>query len=651
MAEQKIGTLFWEIEADTKKFDKGAKKTEKQVKTLGQKFSNLGKIITTGFAVAAVAGIAKVSKELILAASDAEETRNKFDVVFRDIAIAAEESATDLSTNFGLSSTAARTLLSDTGDLLTGFGFTQESALDLSTEVNKLAVDLASFTNFSGGAEGASQALTKALLGERESVKALGISILDVDVKAKVLENTQAGLTFETERQAKAFATLQIAQEQSQNAIGDFARSSESFANQQRIAAAAVDDLSVALGQNLLPIATQMTTVFGNLTRAFADAVTEANNVNSVIKDLGDGTLDAEVSLQTLTDTLARLTAEKIAGSALGYRRGLDEELAKVTALIEAYGIQDLFLIKNKESKDALARSTEDLARTEEERSQLALEEEAQRLIALNEYLDLVNDEYAQTEQGKIDLLQQQIEMWEEYAETAVNTLPKVTEILEALRDQMEEMTETNEETFSDLIGSDDEWTEAYIENLDRQREADDALAAHRAELAVAEELLNQQRLAAATNLFSGLSELFAAAGIESRGLLIAQKAASAISAGINSGVAFTKTLVDGGPFPINVIAAAGVLASGIAQQIKILSTPIPAFAKGGDFVTNGPQAIMVGDNPGGRERVQVTPMGSPNVNGPGSVPIHVTVILNKKPILDVVRNGNRTGQLVLETR
>ena len=35
-----------------------------------------------------------------------------------------------------------------------GFGFTQEEALKLSTEVNKLAVDLASFTNFSGGAEG-----------------------------------------------------------------------------------------------------------------------------------------------------------------------------------------------------------------------------------------------------------------------------------------------------------------------------------------------------------------------------------------------------------------------------------------------------------------------------------------------------------------
>jgi hypothetical protein len=48
-----------------------------------------------------------------------------------------------------------------------------------------------------------------------------------------------------------------------------------------------------------------------------------------------------------------------------------------------------------------------------------------------------------------------------------------------------------------------------------------------------------------------------------------------------------------------------------------IASTPPPKFAKGGDFVTNGAQMIMVGDNPGGKERVQITPLSSPNYNGP----------------------------------
>jgi hypothetical protein len=45
----------------------------------------------------------------------------------------------------------------------------------------------------------------------------------------------------------------------------------------------------------------------------------------------------------------------------------------------------------------------------------------------------------------------------------------------------------------------------------------------------------------------------------------------------------------------------------------------IPGFASGGDFVTSGPRLIMVGDNPGGRERVQITPLSSPNISGPNS--------------------------------
>jgi len=208
----------------------------------------------------AVVGLAvtAVSVGLIKMASDAEETASKFAVVFKDVSEEAAAAAKNLSENFGLSSVAAKTLLGDTGDLLTGFGFTGKAALDLSTQVNELAVDLASFTNYSGGAEGASQALTKALLGERESVKSLGISILEVDVKAKMLELTQQGLTFETERQAKAYATLLIAQEQSKNAIGDFARTSEGFANQMRILKGRVSDLGVALGEKLLPMATEM---------------------------------------------------------------------------------------------------------------------------------------------------------------------------------------------------------------------------------------------------------------------------------------------------------------------------------------------------------------------------------------------------------
>ena len=39
----------------------------------------------------------------------------------------------------------------------------------------------------------------------------------------------------------------------------------------------------------------------------------------------------------------------------------------------------------------------------------------------------------------------------------------------------------------------------------------------------------------------------------------------------------------------------------------------MPSYAKGGDFITNGPQKIIVGDNASGRERVTITPLPSTN--------------------------------------
>ncbi len=66
--------------------------------------------------------------------------------------------------------------------------------------------------------------------------------------------------------------------------------------------------------------------------------------------------------------------------------------------------------------------------------------------------------------------------------------------------------------------------------------------------------------------------------------------------------------------FPFTIPVAALALGEGLARAAAIRATPL---ALGGDFVTSGPQLLMVGDNPGGQERVQVTPLSSPNVNGP----------------------------------
>ena len=59
--------------------------------------------------------------------------------------------------------------------------------------------------------------------------------------------------------------------------------------------------------------------------------------------------------------------------------------------------------------------------------------------------------------------------------------------------------------------------------------------------------------------------------------------------------------------------------ASAAAQSGIIAAQQPPAFARGGSFITGGQQMIMVGDNAGGRERVDITPLSSPDFGDAGS--------------------------------
>lgn len=246
--------------------DKQLDNTEKSADDLSDSAKFLrGSLAAVGGVIATI-GFTRLSSSLVKAASDAEETANKFNVVFRSIRQDADQAAEALADGFGLAGSEAQKLLSNTGDLLAGFGFTQDQALELSTTLNSLAVDLASFTNIEGGATRASAALTSALLGEREAIKSLGIAINEADIEQLAEDK---GIVGELTRQQKAILTLELAVKQSGNAIGDFARSQESYANQARIFDAALTNLSETIGEKLLPFATEAIGVLTDLTNAW----------------------------------------------------------------------------------------------------------------------------------------------------------------------------------------------------------------------------------------------------------------------------------------------------------------------------------------------------------------------------------------------
>jgi hypothetical protein len=103
---------------------------------------------------------------------------------------------------------------------------------------------------------------------------------------------------------------------------------------------------------------------------------------------------------------------------------------------------------------------------------------------------------------------------------------------------------------------------------------------------------------------------------------------------------------------------AAAIIASGLANVVNISQQlgEIQSFATGGDFITSGEQLIRVGDNPSGRERVQITPLGgdpAPNAPSGGSVTVNVSGNVMSQDyvegelaeqIKEAIRRGNDFG-------
>ena len=124
MAEK---TLSVKLSLNDRQFQSALRKSTRSIQRFGKKMQGFGQTMTSNITLPVV-GLGAAAVKL---ASDFEETQSKFNTVFKDISNSAQVASKELSNSFGLSSRASMQLLSDTGDLLTGFGFTQEEALKL----------------------------------------------------------------------------------------------------------------------------------------------------------------------------------------------------------------------------------------------------------------------------------------------------------------------------------------------------------------------------------------------------------------------------------------------------------------------------------------------------------------------------------------
>lgn len=201
-------------------------------------------------------------------ASDLDESRNKVKVVFGDMSASVIAWAQNAAQSFGISRQEALEAVGTFGNLFAAMGIGIPTAADMSEKLVGLASDLASFNN--ADPSEVLEALRSGLVGEVEPLRRFGVNLNQARIEAKALElGIWDGITPLTAAQ-KAQAAYGIILDDTKNAQGDFARTSDGAANKQRILLATFKDLGAELGQKLLPIGQKILDFVGELFDGFS---------------------------------------------------------------------------------------------------------------------------------------------------------------------------------------------------------------------------------------------------------------------------------------------------------------------------------------------------------------------------------------------
>lgn len=258
-----------------KNLDDNVKNSAKSNAQFSAGMSGLTKGAIAGAALLAGKALVDFAADALEAAVSAEEAAAAFETTFGDAVVGVTKFTEEFANKAGLTTSELQQLLATTGSVAQGIGFTQEESADLGETLTRVAADVASFSNVQGGAEPVLRAFQSALLGENEALKTYGLAISASEVETKAFEMTGKSTSNSLTRQEKALATLAVIQQKAAVQIGDLDRTSESFANQQRLVQAEVRQLSEDIGAELIPAAAEILPIFRELVNDVAPPTIE----------------------------------------------------------------------------------------------------------------------------------------------------------------------------------------------------------------------------------------------------------------------------------------------------------------------------------------------------------------------------------------
>jgi hypothetical protein len=236
-------------ESAMKGVDDSVKKASTGMTNFMSKIKQVGATMGVAFAGQQVV---QFSKDIVMAASDMNETMSKTAVIFGDGFDKVNKFAEQSANTMGMSKKAALDASSTFALFGKSAGLAGEDLGGFSGDLVKLSADFASFYNTSP--EDAIGAIGAALRGESEPIRKYNILINEASLKQEAL---RMGLIKTTtgalDPQTRVLAAHALILKQSKDAQGDFARTADGAANTMRILSANMEDAKAKLGAGLLP--------------------------------------------------------------------------------------------------------------------------------------------------------------------------------------------------------------------------------------------------------------------------------------------------------------------------------------------------------------------------------------------------------------
>jgi len=190
-------------------------------------------------------------------------------------------------------------------DLLVPMGFQRKEAAEISAQLVNLSGALSEWSGGQRSAEEVTQILSAALLGERDSLKGLGIDLKQSEIDSELAARGLSNLAGESKKQAEAAVTLDLIMRKSVDAQDAFAKGTGGIVRTQAELTAKIKEITDKISTALIPVFGALVSIVGRVVDNVSHLFTGYGQVDKAQNTLIDSTrrtqaeFNAEIKILT----------------------------------------------------------------------------------------------------------------------------------------------------------------------------------------------------------------------------------------------------------------------------------------------------------------------------------------------------------------